>query len=385
MRVFLFLSIVGCVICAVPAEANACTPWEPEALFTVPPDGEVHPHNSAFIIFGRAMDPEGLEATVDDIPVELVVDEERSDSRGYFVWGQAYQTLALELNPPLQPGQDVHVFGELCNAEAEMFGETTCTGFDLQFSTGPADREVPDLDFDLWYDVYDHGQVSTVFDSCGSNSAQYSVDVRVDVENEQAVPPSLFELYRRPRDEPGQWGRIAHQWWFEDGPWVHGFSFRDLPEVVAEFLPLGDAFCFELRTQDLAGNPGPSLERCPPCRDQLGDNEDGGFISMFPDTAPPYSNTWLYPDGYCPQSVLDEEGSTDGTDGTGGDTGDEETTGATGSTSRGGTGGSDGSDGGSAGGSGGGNGGGCTIAARPTSGSAWFLMLGMLALRRRYR
>ena len=70
---------------------------------------------------------------------------------------------------------------------------------------------------------------------------------------------------------------------------------------------MAEAFCFEVRTEDLAGNPGPRMERCLPCRDQLYDPGQG-FISVdFPAEGPSYSNHSIYPGGYCPDFIEDPD------------------------------------------------------------------------------
>ncbi len=375
-----------------PCTALPCSPWEPQWNSTIPVDGGTHPSNAAIIILGRAMDPEGLTATIDGAPVLVEVDP-RSAARHFFVWGTYYETLALTLDPPPLPGQTVELFGELCPPEAEEVEPDLCVDFDLSWQASAPDLDAPAFDLDFWYDVYDHGSVGMFSTSCGSSSAQYELDLRLLIEAE-AEAPLHFEAHRRLRDEPGQWELIRHQWRHATG--VSGASFRlqYLLEEVIGWLPLAETFCFEIRTTDLAGNPGPSIERCPPCHDQVGGEDEGSFIGTYPETRPEYTEQSLYPEGYCPQSVLEEYEDATGSSGGSSDTDGADPDGGT-------SGGDDSLDpdppGGSttAGNGAGGNdgpyapevGSGCLCAAgRSSPAPAWSLLLGLFglgALRRR--
>ncbi|MEM9454647.1 MAG: hypothetical protein AAGF11_10745 [Myxococcota bacterium] len=317
MRVFIVGAWAGCLTALLPRVGEACWPWDPHVTLTVPADDAIHPANASILIAGQVLDAEDLEATVDGLAA-TVTTEPRSQALHYVAWGPAYRALALTLEPPVEPGQIVHVFGNLCPPQAEQ--EPGCAEFDLQFEAGPPTFDPPLMDPEFWYDVYDHGSVAMSHSSCPVAPARFSIDAWVDID-EQAPAPTYFEILRRPRDTPGQWATVDRRWRLEPDHEPGGLHLRYLLDEVIGWLPLADAFCFELRTEDLAGNAGPTIERCPPCHDQIGEQESG-FISDFPDGPPRYSDEWIHPDGYCPSSVLG--------DGTTGDTGEPATTDETG-------------------------------------------------------
>ncbi len=294
-----------------PVDAEACFPWWPHVAFTSPFDGDSHPSNASVLVVGQVLDPDGLAVEVDGADASLVVGP-RSWMVDFVEWGSFYRVIELSVEPTPGEGQTVRVFGELCPPETHPSTLADCSGFELVYEVGPADDEAPSFDLDLWYDVYDHGEFVTGHDWCEFKAAQFSIDTRVEID-ETVEAPLYFELFMRPRQIPDAWASVAKHWRLErDAHDPTGFHFSYALEDVMRVLPLSDAFCFEIRTADVAGNPGPSLERCPPCRDQLGEAH-GGFVSMFPDTPPGYSNEWLYPDGYCPDHILDaEDGATTG-------------------------------------------------------------------------
>lgn len=307
MKVFYGSALAAVFIALLPRIGEACWPWDPHFTLTVPADDAVHPANASILIAGQVLDSEGLEVTVDGLAA-TVTTEPRSQALHYVGWGPAYRALVLTVEPPVEPGQLVHVFGDLCPPQAEQ--EPGCADFDLQFEVGPPTFDPPRIDPEFWYDVYDHGSVAMSHSSCTVAPARFSVDVRLEVD-EQTHAPSHYEVFRRPRDAPGQWEPVGHRWRLEPDHAPGDLHFRYLLDEVIGWLPLADAFCFELRTEDLAGNAGPTIERCPPCHDEIHD-PGAGFVSTFPDDPPGYSDESILPDGYCPPFLLGDD-STGGT------------------------------------------------------------------------
>lgn len=286
-----------------PWPAQACSPADPALARTYPAAGGVLPAGALLLLDGQVLRPEQLVGTVDGQPAQLVLVPEHSHSFQYWGWDQGYRTMALRVEPPPLPGQTIVITGDPC---FQWEGFSYCDEVELVYTVGEADVEPPDAPADLWYDVYDHGMEATRHEPCAWNSSvRFELTIHTEIERSGLEYPLEYHLSRRPRDAPGEWTLVEHDWlrdaeahdpWFQ---WL--FSLADVESV----LPLAEAYCLRLQTFDASDNLGGELEVCPPCHDELGP-EEFSFIALWPDGSPSYDDEWLYPGGYCPAALEPE-------------------------------------------------------------------------------
>lgn len=293
------------VLHAPPVEA--CSPWEPALERTFPPAGGELPEGAALLLYGHVIVPDHLTVTLDGVPAELHLLPERSRSVWFFLWGQAFETIAVQIEPTPQVGQTVVVTGDPCLQDEGI----DCDEVELVYTVTEPDVDLPDAPIELYYDTYDHGSVATSYTSCGNSSAQYELSIHTEIGREILEFPLEYRLLRRPRAQEDGWGLVEHGWLLDEddkGPWLR---WKWLLEEVEGVLPLAEAYCLRFETADASDNLGGALEVCPPCHDQFGAEDGGGSFLAWPDGLPPYTDASIVPDGYCPQSVLDD---TDGTE-----------------------------------------------------------------------
>lgn len=313
MRWLIGMSAAAAATLALGApDAQACSPSDPELVRTFPAEGGVLPRGAALLLHGTVLMPDRLAVTIDGDPAELVLLPDHSNGYTFVGWDWAYETMAVQVEPTPRVGSTVVVTGDPC---LQWEGQSFCDEVELVYTVGEADELAPDGPTELWYDVYDHGHQAMTHGHCGSISAQLEITIHTELERERLEYPLEYHLHRRPRDASGPWALVEHDWLLDAE--AHDPSPRWLYplEDVAELLPLAEAYCLRLRTLDASGNLGGQLEVCPPCHDQRGPGEEGGFVE-WPDGAPEYDDESLYPDGYCPLAVASED--------TGGTTGTEE-------------------------------------------------------------
>jgi hypothetical protein len=304
-----------------PRDANACSPYDPVLDRTYPPVGGVLPEGAALLLDGQVLRPENLAVTVDDQPAQLVFVSERSHGLDYWGWDEAYRTMVFHIEPPPQPGQTIVVTGDPC---FQWKGMSYCDPVELVYTVGDADTDPPDAPAELWYDVYDHGSDASSSNPCGAEEwARFEITIGTEIERSVLEYPLEYRLSRRPREAPGEWVLVEHDWLRDAEAHDPYFRWQYLLEAVEDLLPLAEAFCMRLQTFDASENLGGELEVCPPCHDQIG-GEEASFLGPWPDGLPSYDDEWLYPDGHCPAAL--EPGDETGV-GTTGTTGDDENTG----------------------------------------------------------
>ena len=309
-------------------EARACSPWDPSLDRTFPPAGEALPHGAALLLDGHVLMPDELAVTVDGQPAELVLLPEHSVAFHHFGWGFAYRTMALHIKPVPEPGQMVVLTGDPCLQVEE---QTYCEEIELSYPVGEADPDAPDAPAELWYDVYDHESEASTHSSCGSSSARFELTVHAEIERQVLEFPLEYQLSRRPRAEPDAWSLIEHDWLFDAEAHDPSIRWQHVLAAVEELLPLAEAYCLRLQTFDASENLGGELEVCPPCRDQVGPGDEGGFIA-WPEGYPAYDDDSFYPEGHCPAALQPGEDSGSSGD-SGGDEGTEPATTGTSGTS----------------------------------------------------
>ena len=266
------------------------------------------PEGAVLLLDGQVLWPEQLAVTVDGVPAELVLVPERSHGLDYWLWDFAYRTMALRVEPPPQPGQTIVVTGDPC---LQWKGRTYCDEVELTYTVGDADVVPPDAPADLWYDVYDHGSLASSYSTCSGVAARFEVTIAAELERDVLEYPLEYRLSRRPRETPGAWALVEHDWLRDAEDHDPYFRWLYVLEDIEGVLPLAEAFCLRLQTFDAGENLGGELEVCPPCHDQVGD--EASFIALWPDGQPSYDDEWLYRGGHCP--VAPEPDDATGTSG----------------------------------------------------------------------
>lgn len=273
----------------IARDANACSPWDPALDRTFPAQGDILPAGALLLLDGQVLSPDHLSVTVDGEPAALVLVHERSRGLYYWLWESAYRTMALRIEPPPQPGQAIVVTGDPC---LEWAGMSFCDPVELIYSVGEADSEPPDAPVELWYDVYDHGEVASADSSCGATTAQLEFTIWTEIGRERLEYPLEYRLSRRPRDLPRAWDVVEHDWLRDAKAFDPQFRWQYLIQAVQDLLPLAEALCLRLQTFDASGNLGGEIEVCPPCHDQFAGSTG---VFAWPYGLPSYDDAWLYP------------------------------------------------------------------------------------------
>ena len=282
-----------------PRLASACLPYEPTINSTAPGDGETHPANAGVGLVGFSLGLDTLTATIDDLPVAVVLDAELSE-RDYFGY---YRVLVVRTQPAPSPGQVVRFQGRVCGEDWDSCPEAE---IDLHYLAGEPDLDAPAGPSAVTVDAYDHGFAPVAHCDCATYSpTQYAVTVSADIEK----PPGEMVMHilgARPKDMPGADPKVLEAGW--DG---HFFGLMSGDNLNA------DLYCGVAYTTDLAGNKSEVVESCTLCRVQEGPGECGFLCGgSYPCGQPEYTCTSIANPNACSQSVLDECGIADTTGGT---------------------------------------------------------------------
>jgi predicted outer membrane repeat protein len=256
---------MGVVVPAMLAspDARACSVF---AVYddAVPADGE-HPANAAVIIRGSALDPGLVAATIDGMPVTVVLDEALSIVAGSE--GQYWMELALRFDPAPSPGQVVVVNGAACEDGPEI-----CPPFGVEYVATAPDVEIvadiPSVSFDLVRSL----QVN--YNSCGDNGS--AIFATVELEPGAFAGDDWVHLDVRAYHLAAGVDEVVA----EDASLLYDATiFRLDPEMIGRAFPL-DGWCIEVSSLDAAGNAGAVVTNCDAC---LFGIDDGG---AFPDLEP---------------------------------------------------------------------------------------------------
>jgi MYXO-CTERM domain-containing protein len=260
--------VVFCVAAAVggaPAIAGACSSGF-QVTGVVPESGE-HPANAAVIVRGTVAFEDSVSATIDGVPVTVVLDEALSYS-GSIEPGDTWNVLALRFEPEPLPGQTVVVDGVPCED-----GPEACPPYHVEYVAGEPDLEIADdmpvVGFDLLRFT------SIIQNSCGTYGSV--VDTHVDVADDAWEDESFVLLEVRAFHEglgvEDVRRRVAES--------SSGWHYLDTT-LVGDAFPL-DGWCVDVTPRDAAGNEGPTVSTCDACMYlEADDAEDGTPLMPIP-------------------------------------------------------------------------------------------------------
>jgi MYXO-CTERM domain-containing protein len=214
----------------------------------VPGDGE-HPSNAAVLIFGGALRPDALTATIDGIAAEIYIDTALARPDGHFA--NAWQLMPLRLDPQPTPGQTVAFTGNAC-------GEFECGGGELEITyvaTEPDEaiaKITPTVTFDL------ARLTNNGWTSCGAWGSFVRTMVDFDAAALADEELIIYEVVARNDDAELEGTDRYRSTWLEWGSFV---LFE--PGIVGETFPL-DGWCVEVKLMDAAGNVAAHVTTCEP-------------------------------------------------------------------------------------------------------------------------
>lgn len=295
-----------------PRPASACSPGDP-VLDAVLPATDTHPANAAVIVRGSQLLPDLLSATIDGAPATLVVDTAFSDLGVY----EGYDLLALRLDPAPQPGQQVVIVGEPCNAPEV----NTCPELDLQFTAGPPDLTPP---LPLAIEPFDVERLlSQQSGGCGGPHYYSLIDV------DFAIPADILAgevavFYDTTADHQATGLAGAERGHIDTLP-GNGKTTIEVGAIGDEF-PI-EGWCLTARTIDAAGNASEPVTSCAACRWYEGHSQNlfdvwtpvpGGPCDVMEDTsstgAPPDDGSTGSPTGDPPTAGSTGDPATAGED-----------------------------------------------------------------------
>lgn len=282
-----WLAVVAIVICVLPRHARACGQPEPPppALNGVEPSSGEHPNNVPIRISGTSLNLGALTVTVDGQPAMAA---------------PASSSVFL-IEPTPEPGQQIHLSGQLCNEGCVV---------DVTLTAGPPDLEAPPPPTAIFLNIHDYPNIPSNDGSCqyGSDLAFY-IDVETEGHQGDANRVEVFAA-----SNPGQvlYGLTGS---------VNGTHSARLGEQTLAGVDPND-LCVRTNNFDLAGNASTSIESCGLCKYRV----DSGSEGQLGDPAPPQP-TWhsgdLVADGTCPDATLPEPPDSGGSE-TGSETGDSD-------------------------------------------------------------
>jgi hypothetical protein len=243
-------AFIGLMVVARSPEVGACS--GPAQLTDVIPVGAEHPANAAVILRGAWLSADGIAATIDGVPVQVVIDESLSIARGITPAG--WSVLALRLEPAPAAGQSVVVSGSPCGEDPEP-----CPAIEIAYVATEPDLSFDGLSPEFSFDLL---RYTTAWQtSCGDYGSviRTTFDLTTgDLEGEAFV---MFEIHARNYPNGITDDRVIR----EDASALPPFSVHYLePELIGDAFPL-DGWCVQYDLYDAAGNPGTSIASCDAC------------------------------------------------------------------------------------------------------------------------
>lgn len=231
-----------------PAEARACS-YDPGA-HTIVPSGAEHPANAAVMLVGALLRTDDLSATIDGVPVEIVVDE-TLERRHDGSLADHWLILPLRFDPAPSPGQTVTVTGNACGPGGN------CNELDVAYVATEPDEIIADAEPTLAFDLVRFSDPAGT--SCGSWGSFVHTTSTID---EAAFADEAFVIYDvvARNDGAGLQGTSRYQAsWLQFDPDV-----LFAPDVVGDAFPL-EGWCVDIRMIDAAGNGGTVATSCDAC------------------------------------------------------------------------------------------------------------------------
>lgn len=239
----LICGTIALAIVVEPASASACS--FSKGVDFVTPDRDNHPANAAIVLVGSQLDPDGLTATIDDVPAMLVVDEGLSTPMALTT---GWHILTLQLEPQPRPGQSVRILGDVCDGNCQIQPAWTAVAVDTQLVA-------PELEMSFDLGRYVDAHVT----SCGASGSIVHVELplgEAPFPDEESV---LLEVTATNRDA----GLALERRW--DSRWAgDGVNLEFDETIVGDAFPR-DGWCVEVAAIDPAGNRvaiGSSCEAC---------------------------------------------------------------------------------------------------------------------------
>jgi uncharacterized protein (TIGR03382 family) len=219
------------------------------------------------IVRGTVAFEDSVTATVDGVPVTVVLDEALSYWGGIEP-GNAWNVLALRFDPEPLPGQTVIVDGVPCDDIPKF-----CPPYHFEYVAGEPDLEIADdmpvVSFDLLRFT------SIIRNSCGIYGSV--VDTHVDVGDDAWEDESFVLLEVRAYHEGLGVEDVRRRVAASSSAW----HYLDT-SLVGDAFPL-DGWCVEVTPRDAAGNEGPTVSTCDACMYlEADDAEDGTPLMPIP-------------------------------------------------------------------------------------------------------
>jgi MYXO-CTERM domain-containing protein len=264
---WLGIVLVATALVSAPAPARACS--LADGIWSTEPDsGAALPAGSRVFIEGN-FELAMLTVDIDGTPATLTLDPSLPD-RSYY--GAAYR-----IEPPPPEGSTVTLAHCYDPANCEGVAET------WSFSVTAADTVAPAAALDLEFGIYDHTDIDTGSDSCGSGQIldiTIFAHVSLAAEDGAGAPrQALVEVIDATSDTVLRSENVKVGPTMEELTSDLSFSFEagELPE------PLAESVCMRVTVLDLAGNIAEALTSCEPHHVVANADQATVYVPFAPD------------------------------------------------------------------------------------------------------